>query len=202
MIMTAIFGQLIDCSTQREKSVSLRKTPAIALVTLTAALSLTACGPGTPSADHTAGPSASSGSGGSTGSGGSSGGGSKKDCPTAQPGHKLVIVDSRSAESGAIEYHEAKPVCGADGIKWEGTSKKGKSHMAYNETPKVKLINAQGKLADATRDDANAKLSECWSGHDQRPTNSPHGPCYANAYDIVDKGWDVGITELTQLPGN
>ncbi|GAA3053444.1 hypothetical protein GCM10020000_39080 [Streptomyces olivoverticillatus] len=181
---------------------SLRKTPAIALVTLTAALSLTACGPGTPSADHTAGPSASSGSGGSTGSGGSSGGGSKKDCPTAQPGHKLVIVDSRSAESGAIEYHEAKPVCGADGIKWEGTSKKGKSHMAYNETPQGQADQRPGQARRRHQGRRERQALRVLERPRPAPDELPHGPCYANAYDIVDKGWDVGITELTQLPGN
>lgn len=165
---------------------SLRKTPVVALLSLAAALSLTACGPDSkPSADHTTGPSAASSA-------------PAKDCPQAQPHHKLVIVDSESAESGEIDYHEAKPVCSADGVTWQGTSAKGKSHMAHEDkNPKVKLYDNGGRLTDATPADAKSKLIECW----HHPRTTPHGPCYANAYDVVDAGWDTGITELTQLPG-
>ncbi|MFI9720862.1 hypothetical protein ACIHFE_14605 [Streptomyces sp. NPDC052396] len=167
---------------------SLRKTPVIALMACAAALSLTACGPDKSSADtdhatKSAAPART---------------GSAQDCPTARPGHKLVIVDSRSAESGEIEYHGAKPVCGANGITWQGTSEKGRSHLAHEGSPRIRLLNNQGDLTESDVNSGNAKLSECW--HHAKTT--PHGPCYANAYDIVDKGWNTGITEMTQLPGN
>ncbi|WP_414170488.1 hypothetical protein ACMATS_36725 [Streptoverticillium reticulum] len=177
---------------------SLRKTSAIALLACTAALSLTACGPNSSSDDKASSKASSKPSAAPGSAAPAQDGTSDKHCGNPKPGHKEVIVDSESAESGEIDYHEVKGVsCKADGThKWQSTGKTGTSHLAHGDT-KVQLIDDKGQLTSSSTSAAKDKLLECW----HHPKTTPHGPCLDNSYDIVDQGRNVGITELMQLKG-